>query len=88
MREKRRKWIADRRPRGQNFLSYLQYKTSKRLFRAQHRLCADQYLMEINAEIDQAAEMDSNFFWKKVNSRRQQSHSYAGSEIQFDDKVN
>ena len=88
MREKRRNWITDGRPRGHNHLSYSQYKTSKRLFRAQHRLCAEQYLIEVNAEIDRAAEMNSSFFfWKKVNSRRKQSHSIAGSEIRFDGKT-
>ena len=87
MREKRRHWIADGRPRGQQFQSYIMYKSAKRMFRAQHRLCAEQYLNEVNAEIDQAAEMNSSFFWRKVNSRRKQSHSNAGSEIRFGDNV-
>ena len=87
MREKRRNWISNGRPKGCNNSSYNDYKQSKRLFRSQHRVCADNYLIEINAEIDQAAEVDSGFFWKKVNSRRQQSQTHAGSELRFDDKV-
>ena len=87
MREKRRNWIFNGRPRGCNNSSYNDYKQAKRLFRSQHRVCAENYLIEINAEIDQAAEVDSGFFWKKVNSRRQQSQTHAGSEHRFDDKV-
>ena len=87
MREKRRNWIFNGRPRGCNNSSYNDYKQAKRLFRSQHRVCAENYLIEINAEIDQAAEVDSGFFWKKVNSRRQQSQTHAGSELRFDDKV-
>ncbi|MCG8035004.1 MAG: reverse transcriptase family protein, partial [Candidatus Thiodiazotropha taylori] len=65
----------------------MEYKASKRNFRAHHRLCAENYLSEINDEIDQAAEVDSSFFWKKVNSRRQQSNSHAGSELKFANRV-
>ena len=87
MRDKRRKWIAEGRPRGCMFSSFINYKEAKRLFRLQQRVCAENYLLELNAEIDQAAEVDSRFFWKKVNSRRQQSQTHAGSEIRFDNRV-
>ena len=87
MREKRRNWISNGRPRGCNNSSYNDYEQSKRLFRSQHIVCGENYLIEINAEIDQAAEVDSGFFWKKVNSRRQQSQTHAGSELCFGDKV-
>ena len=75
------------RPRGCNNSSYTDHKQAKRLFRSQHRVCAETYFIEINAEIDQAAEVDSGFFWKKVNSRRQQSQTHAGSELRVGDKV-
>ena len=87
MREKRRVWVREGRPRGRNYVSYNEYKSSKRLFRAHHRACAERFLLELNAEIDQAAEVDSNLFWKKVNSRRHKSHSHTGSEIKFGDNV-
>ena len=38
-------------------------------------------------EIDQAAELDSGASWKKINNRRMASHTSAGSEIKFRDKV-
>ena len=69
------------------FSSFINYKEAKRLFRLQHRVCAENHLLELNAEIDQAAEVDSRFFWKKVNHRRQQSQTHAGSEIRFDNRV-
>ena len=87
MREKRRKWIHDGRPRGMQFLSYKEYKSAKTLFRAHHRRCAEKYLIELNIQIDQATELDSGAFWKKVNNRRMASHTSAGSEIKFRDKV-
>ena len=87
MRDKRRKWVAEGRPRGSMFSSFINYKEAKRLFRLQHRVCAENHLLELNAEIDQAAEVDSWFFWKKVNHCRQQSQTHAGSEIRFDNRV-
>ena len=87
MREKRRKWIIEGRPRGLNFSTYKDYKNAKRLFRAQHPKCAEAFLTELNLEIDQAAELDSAVFWKKVNSRRKLSHINAGAEIKFGSNV-
>ena len=81
MREKRRKWFIDGRLRGHNYISYSEYKHANRLFRSHHGVCAENFLLEINSEIDNAAEADSNFFWKRVNSRRKQSHSHAGSDL-------
>lgn len=87
MREKRRKWISEGRPRGVAFLSYKEYKTAKSLFRAHHRRCVENFLMELNFEIDEAAEVDSAVFWKKVNSKRKTSQTNAGSEIKFRDRT-
>ena len=87
MREKRRKWISEGRPRGTTFLSYKEYKTAKSLFRAHHRRCVENFLMELNFEIDEAAEVDSAVFWKKVNSKRKTSQTSAGSEIKFRDRI-
>ena len=87
MRENRRKWIKDGRPRGNMHQSYRLYKTAKCLFRAHHRRCAEKFQTELNIEIDQAAELDSALFWKKVNSRRNNFCTNAGSEIKFGDNV-
>ena len=69
MSEKRRKWVRDGQPRGMQNLTYKEYKSAKTLFRAHHRRCAEKYLTELNMEIDNAAEIDSAVFWKKVNNR-------------------
>ena len=87
MRGKRREWIRNGRPRGMQNISYKEYKTAKTLFRAHHRRCAENYLTELNLEIDKAAEIDSAVFWKKVNNRRKTSHTSAGSEINFSGTV-
>ena len=83
MRGKRRNWIRDGQPRGHNHISYREYEAAKFLFRAYHRKCAEQFLTELDSDIDQAAELDSAVFWKKVNSRRYFSCTNAGSEIKF-----
>ena len=83
MRGERRNWIRDGRPRGHNHISYREYKATKCLFPAYHRKCAEQFLTELDSDIDQAAELDSAVFWKKVNSRRNFSCTKAGSEIKF-----
>ena len=66
MRQARRQWISEGRPRGNNHTSYRKYKTAKSIFRSQHRKCADNYLSSLNAEIDQFAELDSAYFWKRL----------------------
>ena len=87
MRGKRRNWIREGRPRGHTHLSYREYKLTKCLFRAYHRKCAEKFLTELDSNIDQAAEVDSAGFWKKVNNRRNFSCTNAGSEIKFENVV-
>ena len=83
MCQTRRLWIAEGRPRGNNYDSYRKYKRAKSLFRSQHRKCAENYLSSLNAEIDKIAEIDSAYFWKKINGRRKMSLACTGSEIEF-----
>ena len=67
MRNKRTLWILENRPRGECFVSYSQYKEAKRLFRQYHRKCAENYLRSLNEEVDRAAGVSSEYFWKLVN---------------------
>lgn len=83
MREKRKIWIADNRPRGNNFTSYKNYKAAKRMFRQYHRKCAENHLRSINEEIDKAAELDCKYFWKLVNRKRTSCANNVGNEIIF-----
>ena len=55
--------------------SYREYKMAKRDFRRVHRKYVDMYLQSQNEEIDRAAEIDSNLFWRLVNAKRSKSNS-------------
>ena len=57
------------------------------MFRAHHRRCADNFLTEINIDIDQTAEVDSALFWKKINCRKKFSSTEAGCEMKFGTRV-
>ena len=83
MRQARRLWISESRPRGNNYESYQKYKRAKCLFRSRHRKCADKYLSSLNAEIDEIAEIDSAYFWKRVYGRRKLSSVGTGCQIEF-----
>ena len=87
MRQARRGWVAEGRPRSNDHLSCRRYKHAKSLFRSYHRKCAEKYLSDLNAEIDQIAEVDSAYFWQKVNGRRKLSTACAGSEIEFNGRI-
>lgn len=87
MRQVRRFWIAEGRPRGNNYESYREYKETNSLFRTYHRNCSEKYSLQLNGEIEEAAEIDAAFFWKKINFRRKLSVSHAGNEIEFNGQV-
>ncbi|MCG7874960.1 MAG: hypothetical protein N0C90_01355, partial [Candidatus Thiodiazotropha endolucinida] len=83
MRRKRKDWILDGRPRGNAYFSYREYKNSKRVFRQYHRKSSENYLKTLNEEIDNAAELDGQYFWKLVGTRRNNSPVNIGKEIRF-----
>ena len=87
MRTKRSIWISENRPRGNSFISYKEYKDAKRIFRQYHRRCAQNHLKTLNDEIDKAAGLDSRYFWKLVNARRNKSSSNVGAEIKFHGQI-
>ena len=70
MRDKSRIWILDNRQRGVLFESRRSYKQAKRVFRQYHRKCAENYLKSLNEEIDRAAEINCDYFWKFINRRK------------------
>ena len=69
MKRKRWQWKVDDKPRGERFQSYIEYKSAKCEFRKLHRCVVEQYLINLNSEID--------------NSRKKSSNSAPGSEIKF-----
>lgn len=83
MKLMRNRWISDGRPRGDNTPSYVNYKEAKRSFRNIHRQRVENYLTDINSDIDTSAEFDRNYFWRLVNSRRNKSCTSPGVEMMF-----
>lgn len=41
----------------------------------------------MNTEMDKAAEIDSAYFWKKINFRRNMSISHAGNVTEFNGRI-
>lgn len=76
-------WCCAGRPRDTNDPSYIQYKSAKCDFRRLHRKCVINFLQSLNEDIDRCAEIDSNRFWKLVNSRRRQGTPKRGAGINF-----
>ena len=87
MRDLRRAWVLENRPRGNCYETYRVYKQAKRLFRQYHRKCADNHLKSLNEEIDRAAEVSSEYFWRLVNKRKNTNSGNVGCEIIFQDKT-
>ena len=83
----RSKWILDNRPRSNNSQTYKAYKHAKNKFRNCHRQAAENYLVTLNQEIDESAEVDSSTFWKLLKLRKPKSCTSAGNEIKFDDTI-
>ena len=87
MRDLRRAWVLENRPKGDCYETYRVYKQAKRLFRQYHRKCADNHLKSLNEEIDRAAEVSSEYFWRLVNKRKNNNSGNVGCEIIFQDKT-
>ena len=83
MKLKRATWLTEGKPRNPMNTSYREYKMAKRDFRRVHRKYVDMYLQSQNEEIDRAAEIDSNLFWRLVNAKRSRSNSGPGTELIF-----
>ena len=87
MRIKRNIWVSEGRPRGEGHRSYSEYKQCKCDFRRIQRGKVNIFLNERNQEVDEAAEIDSTYFWKLVNRRRKPKASSNGNGIKFDNVV-
>ena len=87
MRSKRRLWVLDNRPRGDYFETYRCYKQCKRVFRQYHRKCAENRLKSLNDEIDRAAEVNSEYFWRLISRRKNSNSNNVGCEIKFQNRA-
>ena len=87
MKEKRRLWCREGRPRDITNLFYIEYKNAKRDFKRLHNYHVNQYLRQLDHEIDKTAEADSEKFWKIVNSRKNSTKCSSGAGIKFNDTI-
>ncbi len=70
MRLRRAEWKREGQPRGYGFHSYTAYKDAKRQFRKKMRHLAQKAEHDFYTEIERAATVDQNKFWKLINSKR------------------
>ena len=82
MQHKRAAWLSEGRPRGSDHSTYREYKEAKRAFRAVHRQTIDAFFTRTHEEIDRAACLDSDLFWRLFNRRRSKSRK-EGNELNF-----
>ena len=61
-------WCSNGRPRLTDNVYCKDYKEAKHAFRRLHRIAVNAYLSKQDSEHDKTAEVDSNRFWKIVNS--------------------
>ncbi|KAL4220325.1 hypothetical protein ACF0H5_020732 [Mactra antiquata] len=83
----RNAWCGAGRPRNKCHEAYHNYKQAKCDFRRLHRRIVMNYLHQKDLELDQAAELDANRFWKTVKSRRQNKFGQNGTALNFDGEI-
>ena len=86
MRTKRITWLREGRPRGHEFISYVEYKYAKRDFRKKMRELAFKDEQQFYEEIEQASSIDQNNFWRLINSKRKKKGSCV-YELKVNDKI-
>ena len=80
-------WILDNKPRSNQSQSYIANKDAKNIFRKCHRQSVENYLVTLNQEIDESAELDSSTFWKLLKLRKPKSCTSAGNEMKFNNTI-
>jgi hypothetical protein len=87
MSEKRMLWLNANRPRGNENQIFRDYKLAKTNFRRVHREIVQKHIESTEAEIDTAAELDNNEFWRLINQKRKPLKFDATLEMNFDGTV-
>ena len=86
MRETRILWIREGKPRGNQYSSYKEYKKAKKVFRNKMRLLALKAETDFYEEIDRAAAIDQDSFWRLVNGKRKRK-GHCVHELKVDGKI-
>ncbi|XP_069101570.1 uncharacterized protein [Argopecten irradians] len=76
-------WVSNGRPRDSNSVSFAQYKEAKRKFRLKHRQLSESHLVNLNIELESAADLNQKSFWSMIKSRRSDSCGNSGAEMKF-----
>ena len=86
MRNARIDWIRQGKPRGLQHPTYCEYKKAKKIFRNKMRELKARSENDFYSEIEQAASVNQDQFWKLVNSKRKIKGNCT-YEMKIDDKI-
>ncbi|WAR21082.1 hypothetical protein MAR_015056, partial [Mya arenaria] len=87
IRHNRDIWDNAGRPRAGSDLHYVNYKISKANFRRTHREAVDEFLKQQESNIDRAAALDNNEFWRLIKRRHTPTTEHKSFEMKFSDKT-
>ena len=87
MLNKRHVWINEKRPRGSEFHSYMDYKSSKLNFRKTLNAACDSYISRELEEIDKCGDANQELFWTLFNRRRIVGSTAVQHEIDYNGKT-
>ncbi|WAR14514.1 hypothetical protein MAR_004619 [Mya arenaria] len=87
MTDARSKWILNGRKTHESSNTRKLYKTAKAEFRKAHRYAVPNFIMKLEQEIDETAEMDQNQFWKLINKKRKKVKFDKVFEMNFSGKT-
>lgn len=85
MRQCRKQWVSESRPRDSSSNSYCEYKDAKREFRRLHRKAKRKAKKDILDELQKSSEIDVNTFYKTV--RKQRRRKTTVNSLDYDGKT-
>jgi hypothetical protein len=80
-------WLKENRPRGNEHNTYREYKKAKYKFRKIHREAVQTHIEKQERDIDTAAEIDNNEFWRLVNKNRKRRKHQTTFEMNFNGTI-
>lgn len=69
-KQKWRAWVVAGKPRGEDDLTFQEYKTAKRILRNEQRQAQYEYEIKCVEELTHNATVDQKFFWRLVNKTK------------------
>ena len=87
MKQRRAEWIRHGKPRGNCHPTYKMYKSAMAYFRRKHRYYMQLYMKTQIEGIDKLAEVNTDLFWRHINSRPKKSNSFFSFEINLNGRL-